>query len=85
MRDLVGQVAEWRDVTGYDYDGVVQRIEVGPDGEVAVCSQVRKRNWMDDHNREGGAHETIALKGERRVRLAYVVESGPCSYPRQGA
>ena len=80
--ELVGTDVEWRDVTGYDHDGHLDRIEQGGCGPVLIVSGVRRRNWMDDLNRETGEHEVIKLTGERRVRMEYVVQIGPCSYPR---
>jgi len=78
VRELVGQDVEISTVLGFDYDGRLRRIESGH----AVLGDVRKRVYMDARNPKQGEHETQSLKGERRFRLDYIVEYGPCSFPR---
>ena len=73
---------EWRTVEARDFDGWLDRVEATPEGRVLIVERARQRNWVDGTDLQGGAHETVALKGIRRVRLDYVVEVGPCSIPR---
>ena len=82
MDDLVGAAVELSTVQGYDYDGTLDRFEFQDGKRFLILLDVRKRNWMDDTDREGGAHEVIHLGGERRFRADYIIEIGPCSYPR---
>ena len=79
---LDGQWIEWRTVEARDFDGRLVRVEPSPEGRILVVEEARQRNWVDGTNLQDGAHETVPLKGTRRVRLDYVVEVGPCSLPR---
>ena len=82
MRDLVGQAIEWRDSTGQDADGILVTIENEPMGPVLVVKDVRRRMYVDDTDREGGAHEFVLLTGIRRVPTWLCPDRGPCSLPR---
>lgn len=83
MQSAIGSEVEYSLTTGYDYDGHLLRIEVDEAGRPClVLSGVRKRAYMDDRDRQNGAHEVILLAGERWVPICDVVEFGPCSYPR---
>lgn len=79
----VGEAIEWRDCTGQEWDGVLRGYGQNAAGEpVWLVDEVRKRMWMDDTNRENGKHETESRTGQREVNPKWVLESGPCSWPR---
>jgi len=82
MDGLEGTWIEWRTVESRDFDGRLLRIDSTPEGRVAIVERVRSRHLIRE-DLEHGEHETIPLKGLRRVAMRYVVESGPCSLPRE--